>query len=94
MTGHVLDDRPRQPPHRLDVQWSVPPYEIFRRELTIKGSFAQAYSFDRALLMLRNGQVDPTGMITHRFALAEYGAALEMSGQSECVKAVIAPHGP
>jgi D-arabinitol dehydrogenase (NADP+) len=71
--------------------WTVPPYEIFRRELTIKGSFAQAYSFDRALLMLRNGQVDPTGLITHRFSLEEYGEALEMSGRSECIKAVIEP---
>jgi len=75
------------------ARWSVPPYEIFRRELTIKGSFAQAYSFDRALLMLRNRQVDPTGLITHRFSLAEYGDALEVSGRSECIKAVIEPHG-
>lgn len=74
-----------------NARWTVPPYEIFRRELTIKGSFAQAYSFDRALLMLRNGQVDPTGLITHRFSLAEYGQALEMSGRAECIKAVIEP---
>ena len=73
--------------------WTVSPYEIFRRELTIKGSFAQAYSFDRALFMLRSGQVDPVGLITHRFSLAEYGEALEMSGRSECIKAVIEPHG-
>lgn len=75
------------------ASWSVPPYEIFRRELTIKGSFAQAYSFDRAMLMLRNGWVDPTGLITHRFSLAEYGEALEMSGRSECIKAIIEPNG-
>ncbi|NQW72041.1 MAG: zinc-dependent alcohol dehydrogenase family protein [Actinobacteria bacterium] len=76
-----------------NATWTIPPYEIFRRELTIKGSFAQVYSFDRALLMLRNGQVDPAGLITHRFSLEEYGAALEMSGRSECIKAVIHPHG-
>ena len=37
-----------------NATWTIPPYEIFRRELTIKGSFAHVYSFDRALLMLRN----------------------------------------
>ena len=37
--------------------WPVSPYEIFRRELTIKGSFAQQFSFDRALPALRTGRV-------------------------------------
>lgn len=73
--------------------WSIPPYQVFRRELTIKGSFAQAYSFDRALMMLRNGQVDGSQLITHRFGLEDYGAALETSAKSECIKAVIQPHG-
>lgn len=72
--------------------WTVPPYEIFRRELTIKGSFAQAYAFDRALLMLRNGQVDGSQFITHRFSLEQYGEALAASASSACIKAVIEPH--
>ena len=41
------------------AQWPVAPYDIFRRELTIKGSFAQQFSFDRALSALRTGRVDP-----------------------------------
>lgn len=76
-----------------NATWTVSPYQIFRRELTIKGSFAQAYSFDRALMMLRNGQVDGTPLITHRFGLDDYGKALETSATSECIKAVIQPHG-
>lgn len=74
-----------------NAAWTVPPYQIFRRELTIKGSFAQAYSFERALMVLRNKQVEPSSFITHRFSLEEYGDALEMSGKSECLKAVIDP---
>lgn len=69
--------------------WTVPPYEIFRRELTIKGSFAQQFSFDRALDHLRSGRVDPTGLITHRYRLAEYAEALAAVADSSCVKAVI-----
>ncbi len=38
--------------------------DLFRRELTIKGSFAQQFSFDRALAYLRSGRVDTTGMVT------------------------------
>lgn len=71
--------------------WSVPPYEVFRRELTIKGSFAQQFSLDRALTCLRTGRVDTAGMITHRFDLLHYGDALAAVADSSCIKAVLVP---
>lgn len=70
-------------------RWPVPAYEVFRRELTITGSFAQCYSFDRSLQALRLGRVDTTGMITHRFGLDEYAEALRAVADSSCIKAVI-----
>lgn len=73
------------------ASWEVPPYEIFRRELRIQGSFAQQFSFDRALASLRSGRVDTTGMITHRFSLDHYADALAAVADSTCVKAVIVP---
>jgi D-arabinitol dehydrogenase (NADP+) len=73
------------------TQWSVAPYEIFRRELTIKGSFAQQFSFDRALTALRTGRVDPDGLITKRFPLDDYQGALQAVADSAVVKAVIVP---
>ncbi|MGI8458807.1 MAG: zinc-dependent alcohol dehydrogenase family protein [Propionibacteriaceae bacterium] len=81
------------------ARWPVPPYEIFRRELTVKGSFAQQFSFDRAIAALRSGRVDVTGLITRRFPLEEYAAALDAVGDSAVVKAVVVPepdcgHGP
>lgn len=74
-----------------DAVWPVPPYEIFRRELTIKGSFAQQFTFDRAIAALRSGAIDTTGIITHRFALDEFQSALDAISDSACVKAVIEP---
>lgn len=71
--------------------WGVPPYQIFRRELTIKGSFAQQYSFDRSVAALRDGTVDTSGMITHRFTLDRYADALAAIADSSCIKAVIQP---
>jgi D-arabinitol dehydrogenase (NADP+) len=69
---------------------SVQPYEIFRRELTIKGSFAQSFSFDRAVLALRTGRVRTEGLVTHRFGLAEYGDAIAtVRDDHSCLKAVI-----
>lgn len=57
------------------VAWS--PYEIFRRQLTVKGSFAQVDCLDRALAFLRSGRVRTDGLVTHRFPLEAYGEALE-----------------
>jgi D-arabinitol dehydrogenase (NADP+) len=73
------------------AQWTIAPYDVFRRELTIKGSFAQQFSFDRSLLALRGGRVDTTGMITHRFGLEEYTEALAAVASSEAIKVVIRP---
>jgi D-arabinitol dehydrogenase (NADP+) len=74
-----------------DARWTVNPYDIFRRELRIIGSFSQCYSFDRAVAELRSGRVNTAGLITHRFSLAEYGRAIETLGTSACLKAVIEP---
>lgn len=74
-----------------DAVWPVSPYEIFRRELTIKGSFAQQFTFDRAVAVLRSGTLDTTGIITHRFGLDDYRGALDAISDSACVKAVVEP---
>jgi D-arabinitol dehydrogenase (NADP+) len=70
---------------------SLSPYEIFKRELTVKGSFAQTHNFDRALAVLRTGRVKTDGIVTHRFPLEQYGAALDaLVDDPTCLKAVIA----
>ena len=71
--------------------WPIAPYDIFRRELTIKGSFAQQFSFDRALSALRSGRVKTEGMISRRFNLDAYGEALDAVADSSVVKALIVP---
>jgi D-arabinitol dehydrogenase (NADP+) len=70
---------------------TVSPYEVFRRELVIKGSFSQAYSFDRALQALRTGRVATEGIVTHTFALDDYADALAAVHDRSCVKAVVRP---
>src|SRR4029077_10862536 len=53
------------------------PFDVFRREITIKGSFAEVTSFAAAIAALRNGRVKTDGIITHRFHLDDYADALE-----------------
>lgn len=53
------------------------PFDVFRREITIRGSFAEITSFEAAISALRSGRVRTDGMISHRFTIEEYGQALE-----------------
>lgn len=73
------------------VAWS--PYDIFRRQLTVKGSFAQVNCMDRSLAMLRSGRIRTDGLITHRFALEQYADALAALSEPACLKAVVTPTG-
>jgi len=73
-----------------DERVAVSPYEVYRRELTIKGSFAQINSFPRSIAMLRGDRVRTDGIITHRFALDTFGGALEaVRGDRSCLKAIV-----
>ncbi len=72
------------------VSWS--PYEIFRRELTVRGSFAQVNCFDRSLALLRTDRIRTDSIITHRFGLEEYGDGLDaLRSDPACLKVVISP---
>jgi D-arabinitol dehydrogenase (NADP+) len=72
--------------------FEVHPYDIFRREITIKGSFAEIASFPAAIAALRSGRVRTDGLITHRYSLDEYGRALDdFANDKSLHKAVVSP---
>ncbi len=75
-----------------DARIPLSPYDVFRRQLTVKGSFAQVDCTDRSLALLRSGRVRTDGLVTHRFPLAEYGAALEaLRSDPTSLKVVVEP---
>ena len=68
------------------------PYDVFRREISIVGSFAEITSFDAAIGAMRSGRVRTDGLITHRFRLDDYSAALEtLRSDPTAHKVVISP---
>jgi D-arabinitol dehydrogenase (NADP+) len=77
---------------RADEVVAFHPFDVFRREITIKGSFAEMTSFGAAIAALRGGRVRTDGIITHRFSIDEYGQALEtLAHDPDCHKAVLVP---
>lgn len=61
---------------RPEDRVSISPHELFRRELTLRGSYAEMTSFGAAIAALQAGRVATTGLISHRFGLESYGDAL------------------
>jgi D-arabinitol dehydrogenase (NADP+) len=68
------------------------PFDVFRREITIKGSFAEMTSFGAAIAALRSGRARTDGIITHRFALDQYAKALDaLANDRTAHKIVLVP---
>lgn len=77
---------------KADEVMQFHPFDVFRREITIKGSFAEMTSFGAAIAALRAGRAKTDGIITHRFSLDDYGTALEtLTSDKSAHKVLIVP---
>ena len=72
-----------------DAQFTVPAYEIFSRELTIRGSFIRTNEFRRAVELL--GVLDLAPLITQRFPLREVRAAFEAAKGRQGIRVLVGP---
>jgi D-arabinitol dehydrogenase (NADP+) len=71
---------------------TIHPFDVFRREISIIGSFAEITSFESAIGALRTGRIRTDGIITHRFGLDDYDKALEtLRSDPTAHKVVIVP---
>jgi 2-desacetyl-2-hydroxyethyl bacteriochlorophyllide A dehydrogenase len=73
-----------------EAEVAVKPYEVFRRELTIRGTYVNPFTMQRSLALLDSGRVNWQAVVTHRFALDDFeeawaahreGAGLKISVQ-------------
>lgn len=68
------------------------PFDLFRGEISIKGSFAQVDSFSRALAYLERGRVKVDEIVTEEIPLSEYQRALELAWARKGVKTILVPN--
>jgi D-arabinitol dehydrogenase (NADP+) len=69
----------------------ITPADIMRRELTIKGSFAQIDCFPRALDYLESGKIKVEEIVTHEIPLKDYQTALSLAFAREGIKIALIP---
>lgn len=67
--------------HKAPVELDL--VNLLIRELTITGSMAYPDEFPQVIDMLESGRVDPTPLISHRYALSEFPQALATAQDPE-----------
>lgn len=72
-----------------DAQFPLPLFDVYKKELTIRGSFVNPDTHDRAVALINAGKVDFGPIITHRFPLKELSGAIEAQSGSESIKVVV-----
>jgi 2-desacetyl-2-hydroxyethyl bacteriochlorophyllide A dehydrogenase len=70
---------------------TVSPYDIYRRELTITGSFTNPFTFRAAVALLSSGRVKVDELISHRVALSDVPDAIEMVEARQTMKVIVQP---
>ncbi|HEY66331.1 MAG TPA: zinc-binding dehydrogenase, partial [Caldilineae bacterium] len=65
------------------------PFQVYQKELTIKGSALNPFTQRRALALLKGGQVRVAPLITHKIGLADLATTLATSAPPEMVKAMV-----
>ena len=74
-----------------DAEVAVKPYDVFSRELTIRGSYTNPYVMDRSLALLASGRLDWQAIVTHRFALEDFGEAWTTHHEGAGLKISVQP---
>jgi len=69
------------------------PYEVFHREITIRGCYTNPFTDTRALSLLESGQVQVEPLISHVFSIEQVAEGIGAVRRGETVKAQVLP-GP
>ncbi len=78
---------------KVDAKFELPLFDVYKKELTIKGSFVNPDTHGRAVKLLNAGKLDFTDIITHKFPLEKMAEAIAMQMSEESIKVVVCPQG-
>jgi 2-desacetyl-2-hydroxyethyl bacteriochlorophyllide A dehydrogenase len=74
-----------------EARVAVSPYDVYRKDLEIYGSFALRYTFHDAIALVDSGAVDVKPLLSNRFPIERFPEALELAGSGEALKVQIQP---
>lgn len=74
-----------------EAEVAVKPYDLFKKELTIRGSFTNPYVMERSLALLASGRLNWETIVTHRYSLEDFDQAWEAHREGAGLKVSVQP---
>jgi D-arabinitol dehydrogenase (NADP+) len=74
-----------------DATIRVSPYDVYRRDLQILGSFALRYTFHEAIALIQSGAVRVEPLLSHRLPIERFADALSLAASGDACKVQIQP---
>ncbi len=74
---------------KVEARFELPLFDVYKKELTIKGSFVNPDTHSRAVALLNAGKLDFSQIITHRFPLEKIDEAIAMQMSDQSIKVVV-----
>ena len=74
-----------------EAEVSIRPYDVFRRELTISGTYTNPFTMGRSLALLASGRIDWRSIVTHRIPIARFEEAWETHREGTGLKVCVYP---
>lgn len=75
----------------IDAKIQISPYEIFRRDLKVCGSFALRNTFAPAIRLLQNKIVQVKPLLSHSFPFEQFEEALQVMRSGDSMKVQLHP---
>jgi 2-desacetyl-2-hydroxyethyl bacteriochlorophyllide A dehydrogenase len=74
-----------------EARIALSPYDVYRRDLEIVGSFALRFTFHEAIDLLRSGSLEVRPLLTDRLAVDDFAQALALARSGDALKVQIQP---
>jgi 2-desacetyl-2-hydroxyethyl bacteriochlorophyllide A dehydrogenase len=74
-----------------EARISVSPFDVYRKDLEVLGTFALRYTFHDAMALLRSGAVEVEPLLSDRFPIEGFPEALDLARSGEALKVQIQP---
>ncbi|KAJ2620042.1 hypothetical protein GGI26_005336 [Coemansia sp. RSA 1358] len=75
-----------------DATVQVSPFDIYRRELSIKSTYTNPYGMESAVKILQAGKIDWSKLVSHTFTLDEFDSAWQVFKSGAGLKVCIKPN--
>ena len=69
----------------------IRPYQVYKKELSIFGSFVNPFTQERAVRLIESGDLELKQLITHELALKEIRKGIELMESNQGIKVIIKP---